>query len=162
MWKTLFTDFTISQRCLHVASSPQPTASSFAIINYKESRKSFTVLKKNALICSQLTCSRQQKYSAQIMLIRLRWPAACLEYFSSESSRSLTNQKAGLSTCHDSSKHSGAVLWGSVSGQEAKNSRASACANACKSYILHEQITLLTHRGWNPKTQEDNNSLSSP
>lgn len=58
--------------------------------------------------------------------------AVCRKDQSSESIKELTNQKANLSTCHHSSKHSGAVLGGSASGQEAKDGRARASANACR------------------------------
>lgn len=44
--------------------------------------------------------------------------------------KQLTNQKTSLSTCHHSSKHSGPVLGGSASGQEAKDGRARTRADA--------------------------------
>lgn len=42
----------------------------------------------------------------------------------------LTNKEASLSTRHDSGEYCGAVVWVRVSGQEAKDGRASACADA--------------------------------
>lgn len=49
----------------------------------------------------------------------------------------LTNKEASLSTRHDSCEYCGAVVWVRVSGQEAKDGRASACADAWRAEKKH-------------------------
>lgn len=70
-----------------------------------------------------------------LILIKLKWSAGSLWYLPSDRKGALTNQKASLSTGHDSGEYSSAIVRGRTSGQVAKDGRASACADAWGKHI---------------------------
>lgn len=56
-----------------------------------------------------------------------------------------TNKEASLATRHDSGEYCGAVVWVRVSGQEAKDGRASACADAWRADKTKQLSFIIIH-----------------